>query len=459
MRFLPQLVWALLLFAGPGLTWAQTVDAGFIRLFSPGSATPLTGSSPDPQFPGTRGWIAISALSDGTTNSVATTIGIYPGRTGFTALSFRKPVDAVSPVLLQKCAAGLPFSAEFALRPAGIPGNFQAPLYHATLSNAAIQTLAWVMDATNELQESVTLQYARIDWNVTSFSASGVPTTILRVNWDQVSSSGSNPGSLAVPPPSLGYPASIIVAPGASRSIPPSQLSISGTLDHVAVADTGGYTGGLSVNALTGELTLTNAQPPGGPYLIWVEAVDANFLATKTSLSLIVSPPPVANPDLVTRIYGQTNQFPLARLLANDTPGVSFVGLPATNTALAGIVSVSGDTITYLPPVPDPGGNDSFTYQIQDQYGQTALGTVSVGIALPGGGSIGNLTIQVTDQGTSIALVGLPGRNYHLQSTSDLGGVWMNVGNPVSASAANGLARWPGLPNSATTFYRAFLLP
>ena len=213
MRFPPQLVWALLLIACPGLTSGQSVDAGFIRFTSPNSATPLTGSSQDPQFPGASGWIAISALSDGTTNSVATTTGIYPGRTGFTALSFRKPVDAVSPVLLQKCAAGLPFSAEFALRPAGIPGNYQAPLYHASLSNAAIQTLSWVMDSTNDLVESVTLQYVRIDWNVTSFNASGVPTTILRVNWDQVSGSGSTPGNLAVTPPLLDYPARLIVAP------------------------------------------------------------------------------------------------------------------------------------------------------------------------------------------------------------------------------------------------------
>lgn len=461
MRIFTQLIWAVLLLACQGLAWGQPVDSGFIRFIPSNSSVPLAGSSHDAQFPGSGGWIAINGLSDGITNGLVIGSGTAgTSKAGFTGVTFFKQLDASTPALFKGCASGLTYTVDLALRQAGVTGNYQAPFYHGVLTTAALASLKWIMDSNQEPVESITLLFARVDWSFAFFSPGGVPNTILRVNWDQVYSTGSGPTVKVVNPPSLVYAARLFVAPGGTITVPPSLLTASGALDHVAVVGTGGYSGGLAANPQTGLLTFSNAQPQGGPYSIVVEAVDTNFLATLTTLSLMVADAPIANLDRLARIYGQGISFPVAQLLTNDSPGVSFDGLPSSITSSGGQVSVSNDVVSYTSPVPDPGVTDGFAYQIRDQYGQTALGIVNLETVLAGGGTIGNLSIQISSQGTDLDLVGLPSRNYQLQSTTSLGGVWSNVGGPVTADATNGMVHWQGLPVFGTTaFYRAFVVP
>jgi len=87
------------------------------------------------------------------------------------------------------------------------------------------------------------------------------------------------------------------------------------------------------------------------------------------------TPLPVANPDTLT-ITGTTLSFSAATLLANDT---------GTTLAVVGVSPISnlGGTITGTGPylyTPKAGstGADTFSYQIRDSFGQTALGFVTV---------------------------------------------------------------------------------
>ena len=148
------------------------------------------------------------------------------------------------------------------------------------------------------------------------------------------------------------------------------------------------------------------------------------------SLDLTVGSLPTAAPDHVTRWFGCTNTFAVSLLLANDSRGAVFDSLVSPLTTLGGAVSVTNGVVTYLPPLPDPGGNDTFSYRIRDAHGLSAVGLVTVGICLPGGTPIGNLSIRSSAAGTAV------------------------IGNRIDGSAS-----WLGLPNTNTTFFRAWCAP
>jgi type VI secretion system Hcp family effector len=388
-----------------------------------------------------------------TTGGSATKFQIQP-------LVFTKAIDSASPTFFRMLASGTAFATvDLVIRQSGFSGTNLAPYCASALSLVALQSIQWTNDAASDTPiEMVTIQYGQIDWSYTTFDSSGNPTTTLTVNWDQVQNTGTGVSQTSVTPPSLVYPATQAAVVGASLQISPTVGPLpAAAIDHLAVKSLGGYNGAIAVDQALGTVTLTNVQPAGGPYTITIELVDTNWVATDASFALTVVPILAANPDHIDRVFGNTNAVfvPIATLLANDPSTAIFDQLISQTTTLGATVTLQGSNILYQPLIPDPGQDDSFTYRIRDASGQTATGTVTVGMTLPGGRSTGNLSIRLSSQTIALDLTGLPAREYQLQSAQSPTGPWTNVGAPFTADT-NGVSHWVDSRSQSETFYRAF---
>lgn len=98
--------------------------------------------------------------------------------------------------------------------------------------------------------------------------------------------------------PTLSYPAQALAAAGGSLNVAPTVAADNGTIQSFALVSQGSYTGGISVNVSTGEVSITNAQPLGN-HVITIRAADNCGAATETSFLLTVRETPT---QIVTKI-------------------------------------------------------------------------------------------------------------------------------------------------------------
>src|SRR6185295_1473452 len=95
-----------------------------------------------------------------------------------------------------------------------------------------------------------------------------------------------------------------------------------------------------------------------------------------TQIPAPLGPAPIAGPDTIG-VVGTSASFSGATLLGNDT-GAAPITLVAVSPFSAGGGTISGgDPFTFVP-APTFTGSDSFTYEIRDGAGQTAIGVVTV---------------------------------------------------------------------------------
>src|SRR6185295_3039714 len=95
-----------------------------------------------------------------------------------------------------------------------------------------------------------------------------------------------------------------------------------------------------------------------------------------TQIPAPLGPAPIAGPDTIG-VVGTSASFSGATLLGNDT-GAAPIALVAVSPFSAGGGTISGgDPFTFVP-APTFTGSDSFTYEIRDGAGQTAIGVVTV---------------------------------------------------------------------------------
>lgn len=389
--------------------------------------------------------------------------GAGAGKATFKEFSFRKPVNVATPAFFHTSAVGGHYKrAEVTLRQAGT--TKPSPFYSVILDMVFVTSVDWFGSGGDDTpRESVAASFAAGQWSFTKFDAKGVPETTVTVNWNQLTNEGGD-GPLpneTFETPILSYAAAHSVTSGQGKTITPTAgPSVPDGIASVTVKSAGGYTGNISVNN-SGVVQLSNAQPVGGPYTIVIRAVSNHQIATEAGFNLTVDegiPTLTAGADTVTRTLGRSLKFGASTLVANDSAGAVFDGLPNATTTLGGKVSLSGATIIYDPPTPDPGSNDSFTYRIRDSFNQTATGTVTVNVGGPNGGPSGNLLIRVTEAGTDLELAGIPGRIYQLQTASAVTGPWTNLGGAVTADA-NGSAKWTDPNPDTPRFYRAYNTP
>jgi Bacterial Ig domain len=131
----------------------------------------------------------------------------------------------------------------------------------------------------------------------------------------------------------------------------------------------GPYTGRLGQSGTLGQLS-----PWPGP-LVPDPGCGASG-GGQTQIPAAIGPAPIAGPDTIG-LTGTSATFSGATLLANDT-GAAPVALVAVAPFSAGGGTISGsDPFTFVP-APGFTASDSFTYEIGDGAGQTAIGVVTV---------------------------------------------------------------------------------
>src|SRR6185295_15277128 len=136
----------------------------------------------------------------------------------------------------------------------------------------------------------------------------------------------------------------------------------------------------------------------------------------QTQIPPPLGPPPTANADTIG-ITGTSAVFSAAALVANDT-GAAPVTLVAIAPFSAGGGSISGsDPFTFVP-APAFTGSDTFTYEVSDASGQTAIGVVtvtatgdtmppSVNITAPFGGLVSGSVLLVASASDNVGVAGV----------------------------------------------------
>lgn len=416
----------------------------------------------DSFWTGSDGWTEVSSLNVGLQNEVIFGRDSVPtvGKTRFSELQLVKKIDIISPQLFSQVATGLHYpEAVLMVRQVGGLGR-NSPYYLAVLKNVFVAGINWKASRVSDSSyESVTFAYGSIQWTYVRQDSNHDLSIAVTVNWDQIKNQGgSGPMPGATFPPELSYPARVQVVTNGFQQVPP----VTGPDDFFSIAsitiqDRGGYIGGADVDPLTGVVTLTNAAPLGGPYPLKVRMTDVTGLIVESVINITVSPSqslPIAGSDRVYRLLASPLRIPISQLLQNDSAGASFAGLPSNQSSLGGQVMVSGPDLVYTPPSPDPGVDDSFSYQIRDPVGQPANGNVTVGVGGSNGQPIGNLVIQRSDSTIQFQLMGSAGQPYSLQSADNLLGPWTDLDAAQIADSA-GIVRWADSEVPGTRFYRA----
>ncbi len=209
----------------------------------------------------------------------------------------------------------------------------------------------------------------------------------------------------------------------------------------------------LSAGAAT-SLSITNL--PRGTNIITVQyAGDSNYLGSTNNLAggqVVTNHPPAAGNTIYYRAKGTSLSIAISDLLTNvtdvdsDTNTVQSVG-SGTNSAA---ITLNGTNILYVPGTgASSNSNDSFTYTVNDGYGGSATGNITVNVYATGLPQISAPTNGVA----SLKFFGIPNSSYVLQTTTNLIKPWL----PLSTNTAAGDGSVPFTDPHATNsqqFYR-----
>ncbi len=173
-------------------------------------------------------------------------------------------------------------------------------------------------------------------------------------------------------------------------------------------------------------------------------------------------PPVVAGPVSLERLPGMDVKVTADELLAvaTDPDGDPLVLASVAETSLHGAeIARAGIWVVYVAP-DGFDENDSFTYTISDGKGGEATGTVLIAMREGGGDGVtpnrhGEIEVISGGTGARVRFIGVPGRTYLIQATSDLGGPWETIGTSTADSA--GLYEYveEDITGVSARFYRA----
>ena len=130
---------------------------------------------------------------------------------------------------------------------------------------------------------------------------------------------------------------------------------------------------------------------------------------------------------------------------------VSLVSVQGTPTTAGGTVTLVDGWIHYQPPAGFT-GTDSFTYTITDGV-QTVTGTVNISANALVGKTFNIYQLVDEGAGKRVLCLGIPGRNYKLESSGDLS-TWTPIGSPLACPASGAMSLLDPGPLPPTRFYR-----
>jgi hypothetical protein len=225
---------------------------------------------------------------------------------------------------------------------------------------------------------------------------------------------------------------------------------------------------GSPVPLVEGTASLTTTPLPAGQPVVTVQyGGDGNFLAGAATLDPpeVVNTPPVAAPVVIQTPPSGGTKVALSDILVHDydPDGNSIVFESVSPVSKeGGTLSSSPGWVFYTPPVAGFLGADSFTYTIQDSFGASAVGTVSLQPLLSTTAS-GNATSLDLGNGTyRLIFTGIPWRTYTIQYieaiqyTEDPASTnWLSLGTATADSWGTCQFDYAPPPGAQPRFYRA----
>jgi hypothetical protein len=204
------------------------------------------------------------------------------------------------------------------------------------------------------------------------------------------------------------------------------------------------------------DIEIQNDDPFLGPFLFFVEGYGNSA--------------PVAVADSVTRVSGRSLKVPASALLGNDTDddGDTLSVLAGSTVSANGVtVRFDGAWIYYDATSASPNTTDTFDYTVDDGYGGTGVGTVTVTVTTPPvAGPSYNLVSASTagpdNRNITVTFQGAPRRNYRVYAQSTLGSSWtlLDGGTPVTSGNDGRFSVLDSnVFNSVTRYYRTEIVP
>ncbi len=184
-------------------------------------------------------------------------------------------------------------------------------------------------------------------------------------------------------------------------------------------------------------------------------------MGSATATGTIIDDDPLlvaANGSLAVKI-GTSGKLKIANLLALTSPvegrPVSLVSVQNPSSAGATVTIVNG--WIYYQPSSGSTGLDTFTYTITDSV-QTVNGSVVVTIATDSGTTLNVYRLTDEPGGKRLHSLGIPGRNYQMQTTEDMT-VWTPQGEPQICPIAGVMSFLDPIPLPPARFYRVVEFP
>jgi hypothetical protein len=241
--------------------------------------------------------------------------------------------------------------------------------------------------------------------NYTLTQPAGLTANITAASTSNTITSSQNP---ALPGSSVTFTATLNVIPPGNGAPTGNVIFMDGTI-------------ALSTNVLNGSAVAvfsTASLAPGSHNIIADYAGDGNFLGSTNSLSpnQIINTPPVATNTTIYRnpLFG--TKILVATLLTNaSSPNGNTLTLTVSSTSASNApVTISSGWVFYTPLLGLTNA-DSFTYTVTDNYGGTAVATVTVAIEVNNSQSQNLIITALGNDQFLINGSGIPGYAYRLQ--------------------------------------------
>ena len=187
----------------------------------------------------------------------------------------------------------------------------------------------------------------------------------------------------------------------------------------------------VTVSGASGPLLTLTANDPAvaGSYTVTVSNGSGSVTSDPAIVSLTGVPPWPGSVSM-TLEPGVSGKLTTASVVAAATGGsapLTVSGVQSGFTAGGGTVSLVDGWIVYQPAAGFTGA-DSFTYTLTDGV-QSTSGTITVVVSTGAGTTFNMVGIPPEGDGRRIVALGIPGRTYKVQYTSDLAN-WTDLGSP-----------------------------
>ncbi len=285
----------------------------------------------------------------------------------------------------------------------------------------------------------------------------GTPSRFYRA----VGQASANPGAVVAFVTSSANPA----LPGASVTFTACVVADDPGLGNPSGAvqfEIDGQAAGPPVALAQGMAALTTSSLSRGQHAITIDyGGDGLFLGQTGALASpqLINTPPIAGAVLLYRPPTSGTKAPVSDLLTNDWDPdgnpITFDSVSPTS-AEGGTVSLLDGWVYYAPPA-DFAGPDSFSYAIQDSFGATAVGTVTVEPLLSYGPAQSATFGELSNGTYCVTFSGIPWNIYTIQylarpKPAKTGRPWA-LPRPIPGARSSIIDTPP--PGAQPRFYRA----